>query len=208
MSRIASAALLIAASLSPTPGAFAQEAPAALTVADYARAEGRLAGQANPLVLGASVIPVWLEDGRFWYRNRFEGGSEYVIVDPAARTRARAFDHARMAAALAAATGEEHTAFALPFGDLALEAGTIRFEVEVEGETYACGLDPDRCRGGPGSPRAPRPAASTSCRRTGRRRPSSATTTCGSATCPPGRRRDSPRTGSRTSATRRTTRAG
>ena len=127
-----------------SPGA-SQEVPDALTEADYERAEGRLGNHTNPLVLGASVLPVWLDDGRFWYRNRFEGGTEYVITDPAAGTRERAFDHARMAAALTAASGEEHTAFALPLGDLAPEAVTVRFEVEVEGETYSCGLDPDRC---------------------------------------------------------------
>ena len=138
------AALSVAGS--PAAG---QDAPAALTAEDYERAEGRLASHTNPLVLGASVLPVWLEDGRFWYRNRFEGGTEYVVIDPAAGTRGRAFDHARMAAALSAATGEEYTAFALPWGDLALEAGSVRFEAEVEGETYACGLDPRPLRGGP-----------------------------------------------------------
>ena len=153
MSRIAHAALLIATTLSPTSGVFAQDAPEALTEADYERAERWLASHANPLVLGASVLPVWLDDGRFWYRNRFEGGTEYVIIDPAAGTRERAFDHARMAAALTAASGEDHTAFALPWGDLAPEAGSVRFEVEVEGETYACGLDADRCEAVP-SPEA------------------------------------------------------
>ena len=135
--------------------AFTQEAPDALTEGDYERAEGWLGNHANPLVLRASVLPVWLDDGRFWYRNRFDGGTEYVVIDPGAGTRERAFDHARMAAALTAASGEEHTAFALPPGDLALEAGSVRFEVDVDGESYACGLDPDRCEA-VASPEAPR----------------------------------------------------
>ena len=137
----------------PASSASGQESTEALAEADYARAEGRLGNHTNPLVLGASVLPVWLDDGRFWYRNRFEGGTEYVIIDPAAGTRERAFDHARMAAALTGASGGEYTAFALPLGDLAPEAGSVRFEVEVEGETYTCGLDPDRCEAVP-SPEA------------------------------------------------------
>ncbi|WP_419165380.1 DPP IV N-terminal domain-containing protein [Candidatus Palauibacter sp.] len=145
MSRIANAALLGAAALSPAPHAFAQEAPEALTEADYERAERMLWDHTDPLVLGGWPNPQWLEDGRFWYWNRFESGTEYVIVDPAAGTRERAFDHGRMAAALAAETGEEHTAFALPRGALASEAGSVRFEVRVEGETYACGLDAAGC---------------------------------------------------------------
>ena len=207
MSRIANAALLIAATVSPPPGALAQETPDALTVADYERAEGRLASQVNPLVLGASVIPVWLEEGRFWYRNRFEGGTEYVIVDPAAGTRERAFDHARMAAALATATGEEYAAFALPFGGLALDAGTVRFEVEIEGETYACGLDPDRCQA------VPAPEGTTARRfdivsPDGTKAAFIRGHNLWLRDLSRGRRPNSPRMGSRTSDTRRTTRGG
>ncbi len=149
------AAVVLAVLAVSTASVAGQEAPDALTEGDYERAEGRLGNHANPLVLRASVLPVWLDDGRFWYRNRFEGGTEYVIIDPAAGTRERAFDHARMAAALTAASDEEHTAFALPPGDLALEAGSVRFEVDVDGGSYACGLDPDRC-GAVASPEAPR----------------------------------------------------
>ena len=126
-----------------------QEALRALTEADYERAERRLWDHTDPLVLGGWPNPRWLEDGRFWYWNRFEGGTEYIIVDPSAGTRERAFDHARMAAALAAETGEEYTAFALPGGALASEAGSLRLEVRVEGEMYVCDLDSDRCAPAP-----------------------------------------------------------
>ena len=136
--------LTLSTALGTAPAA-GQDAPAALTAADYERAERRLWDHTDPLVLGGWPNPQWLEDGRFWYWNRFESGSEYIIVDPAAGERERAFDHARMAAALAAETGEEYSAFALPRGELALEAGSVRFEVAVEGETYACGLDAARC---------------------------------------------------------------
>ena len=152
----ASAALLLSSALVSAIPATAQEAPGALTVADYERAERRLASHANPLVLNGAVLPVWLGDGRFWYRNRFEGGTEYVVVDPAAGTRERAFDHARMAAALTAATEAEHAAFALPLGDLAADAGSLRLEVEVEGQSYACGLDADRCDPVPSPEATPR----------------------------------------------------
>ncbi|WP_423925023.1 DPP IV N-terminal domain-containing protein [Candidatus Palauibacter sp.] len=146
------AVLAVVASASPASG---QDAPAALTAADYERAERCLWDHTDPLVLGGWPNPQWLEDGRFWYWNRFESGSEYIIVDPAAGTRERAFDHARVAAALSAQTGEEYTAFALPRGEVALEAGVVRFEVRAEGETYACRLAAARCEPVPEAEAAP-----------------------------------------------------
>ena len=88
--------------------AFAQtpHAPAKLTADDYARAERFLPQNVNPLVYRGAVRPNWLDDDRFWYRNAIPEGAEYVLVDPARRTRARAFDHERLAAALSAATGK------------------------------------------------------------------------------------------------------
>ena len=71
------------------PPLLAQRAdtPRALTAADYARAERLMSYKVNPLVLHAGVRPVFLPDGRFWYRTTTEDGSAFVLIDPAARTR-------------------------------------------------------------------------------------------------------------------------
>ena len=58
-----------------------------LTSADYDRAAKFLAQNVTGLVVGGAVNPVWLGDGRFWYRNTTLSGSEIVVIDP--RTRAR-----------------------------------------------------------------------------------------------------------------------
>jgi dipeptidyl-peptidase 4 len=58
-----------------------------VTGADYDRAARFLAQNMNGLVVGGAVNPVWLGDGRFWYRNTTLTGSEIVVIDP--RTRAR-----------------------------------------------------------------------------------------------------------------------
>jgi dipeptidyl-peptidase 4 len=86
---------------------FAQQRPA-LTADDYARAERFLAPAVTPLVVGGSVTATWLADDRFWYRNALAAGAEFIIVDPVKRTRVRAFNHERIAAALSAATGSKH----------------------------------------------------------------------------------------------------
>lgn len=53
-----------------------------LTAADYARAEKMLSFNTAPLVDRSGVRPVFLPDGRFWYRVLIPTGSEYVVVDP------------------------------------------------------------------------------------------------------------------------------
>lgn len=125
--------------------AAAQEpyAPQSLTAADYAHAERFVAARVAPLVLGGTVRPGWLEDDRFWYENRFSGGSEFVLVDPARGRRERAFDHARMAAALSSASGEEYEAFALPLSDLEVAGNEIL--LVAEGTRYACRRDASSC---------------------------------------------------------------
>ena len=59
----------------------------AVTAADYARAEKFLTPALTGLVVGGSVLPNWLPDGRFWYRNQTLAGNEVVVVDPAKKTR-------------------------------------------------------------------------------------------------------------------------
>ena len=98
--------------------AVAQQAPRALTAADYARAEKYMGYNTTPLVLGAGVRPTWLPDERFWYRTATAEGFEFVLVDPAKKSRARAFDHARLAAALSKAADTTWDGMHLPFTTL------------------------------------------------------------------------------------------
>ena len=80
-----------------------QQRPA-LTPDDYTRAERFLAPAVTPLVVGGAVSATWLPDDRFWYRNAIAGGTEFILVDPVKKTRARAFNHEKVAAALSAAS--------------------------------------------------------------------------------------------------------
>ncbi len=60
---------------------FAQE-KRVFTTEDYARAERMLSSGTAPLIDRATVRPVFLPDGTFWYRVLTPTGSEYVLVDP------------------------------------------------------------------------------------------------------------------------------
>jgi hypothetical protein len=72
----------------------------AVTAADYQRAEKFLAQNVTSLVVGGTVAANWLADDRFWYRNALADGAEFIVVDPVKKTRSRAFDHPKLAAAL------------------------------------------------------------------------------------------------------------
>ena len=117
-----------------------------VTTADYARAESFLSGNTSALVFGAIVEPNWLENGRFWYRNQFAEGIEFVMVDPDRRTRERAFDHAAIAAALPAATGTTYSAFELPFSEFHLGADGHSITFDVDSIRYECDTASGRCR--------------------------------------------------------------
>lgn len=122
----------------------AQSTGRQFTAGDYARSERFLSTHTAPLVYGASVNPHWLVDGRFWYENQIREGTEFIFVDPHARTRELAFDHVRLAGALAAASGGTFTAQSLPIEDMVLAGGTLMVELAELGR-YACALPSYDC---------------------------------------------------------------
>src|SRR6476659_3762934 len=58
-----------------------------VTAADYDRAVKMLAPALNGLVVGDTVNPTWLPDGRFWYIRTTLTGPENIVIDPVKKTR-------------------------------------------------------------------------------------------------------------------------
>jgi dipeptidyl aminopeptidase/acylaminoacyl peptidase len=135
-SRVFAFALILAFAFST----LAQTTKPILTAADYGRAEKYLAYNTEPLVDRDGVKPNWLPGDRFWYRVLTPQGSEFILVDPAKGSRAPAFDHAKLAAAITTATGSPASGTHLPFVtfDLAADNGSI--EVVVAGKKVKCEL--------------------------------------------------------------------
>ena len=98
----------------------------------------------TPLVLRSGVRPNWLPDERFWYRVTTAAGSEFVLVDPAKGTRAPAFDHVKLAAALSSASGRTYSAASLPFQDLEFSADGKAITVQAGGR-WKCAVDGTGC---------------------------------------------------------------
>jgi dipeptidyl aminopeptidase/acylaminoacyl peptidase len=98
------------------------------TQEDYDRSS-RFSRLTQGKVFKATVEPHWFAGGtRFWYRNDLpESSHEFILVDAVAGKRATAFDHARLAAALANASGEKVKAARLPFERIEVDGDMVKF---------------------------------------------------------------------------------
>src|SRR5688572_26669486 len=119
---VAVAGLMLAATL---PGS--AQSRAAVTVDDYRRAEKFMNYNTTPLVANGPVRATWLPGDRFWYRNTNAAGTEFFLVDAAKGTRAPAFNHAAVAAALTTAMGRPVSAAQLPFQQITFAADNAAF---------------------------------------------------------------------------------
>ncbi len=146
-------ALIACAALTVCGPASAQQNPAALTIADYARAEKFMGYNTTPLVYNTAGHPGWLADGRFWYRVTRPGGSEFMIADPAkGGARVTAFDHARLAEALSAAASAKLDGAKLPFQTIDFSADGKSVIATVSGKRWQCALDTYKCAMDPAPP--------------------------------------------------------
>jgi dipeptidyl aminopeptidase/acylaminoacyl peptidase len=129
------ALLLLLAMAAATPAA------AQGTKADYERAE-KLRSLTQNKVFRARIQPHW-EAGNngFWYRNDLaEGKREFIRVDAVKGTRAPAFDHAKIAAALQKALGKPVAADKLPVDNLQFQLDSTTLLLTVRGKTWECNL--------------------------------------------------------------------
>jgi dipeptidyl aminopeptidase/acylaminoacyl peptidase len=93
-------------------------------------------------VFKARVRPQWSPDNnRFWYRNDLaDGRREFVLVDAAAGKKEPAFDHERLAAAMAKVTGKTAQADRLPVETLAFRDTGLTAVLRGEGKKWQCDL--------------------------------------------------------------------
>jgi dipeptidyl aminopeptidase/acylaminoacyl peptidase len=101
------------------------------TRADYERAAS-LRQLTQNKVFHSRVDPHWFTNqARFWYRNDLpDSGREFILVDAQKATRQPAFDHKRLALALAGATGKNVKPDQLPLD-------TITFADDLQTLTFA-----------------------------------------------------------------------
>jgi dipeptidyl aminopeptidase/acylaminoacyl peptidase len=112
----------------------------ALTDNDYAHAETLLNYGTAPLIDHDMGRPNWMSGDRFWYRVLTARGSEFILVNPAKGSRGAAFDQAKLAAALSAASGQALNADQLPFGQFECTADGKSIRFRVAGKRWVCDL--------------------------------------------------------------------
>ncbi len=89
----------------------------------------------------------WDPDGSFHYRKTVEGGFRFQRVDPVTGNGGPAFDHARLAAAVGAVTGQSYPALQLPFDAYEVEQdeGAVHARLWVGETGLRCNLVQYRC---------------------------------------------------------------
>jgi dipeptidyl aminopeptidase/acylaminoacyl peptidase len=156
---------VLAATSAPSGQERRTEGPRPLTPADYGRAERFLAAAVNPLVIGGQVSANWLPGDAFWYRYQVPDGYEFILVDPVARTRRLAFDHARLAATLSTAAKGTYTAHTLPFRSIAFAADMKSVSFDLDARRWRCDVAGTRCAEAPAEGAVPEAAAGRQGRR-------------------------------------------
>jgi len=115
------------------------------TAADYARAEKFMTYNTTPLVYSSGVRPSWISGERFYYRNTTAQGAQFILVDPAKGTRQPAFDHVKVAAALATAGGTGLNAYRLPFQEIDVTPDGQTVSFNYNGRHYECDTQGNKC---------------------------------------------------------------
>jgi dipeptidyl aminopeptidase/acylaminoacyl peptidase len=160
---VRNATRLLLAALTLAPGA----ASAQGTLADYQRASTvnqKFANLTTGLVQGSVA---WIGNtNQAVYRVTVPGGSQFVLVDANTWTKKPAFDHARVAAALASVANAQYTGITLPFTSVTIVENGSAFEADAGQNRYRCTITGDSCtrigeatqgpgagpgRGGPGA---------------------------------------------------------
>jgi dipeptidyl-peptidase-4 len=140
--------------VSTTLLAFAVTAASAqqvLTDHDYAQAERWMSYNVTPLVQHTVRAPKYLADGRVFFADPGTGGTAYMIADPKTATLVPAFDSAKLAAALGAATGQTINARRLGVSEYETLAGG-GFAVTTRSGKFRCDAAVTTCTAEPAPP--------------------------------------------------------
>jgi dipeptidyl-peptidase-4 len=118
-----------------------KEATAEGTRSDYERAFNLRKVTANK-VYKQRIKPNWFgENKQFWYRNDLaDGAREFILVNTESGMRRKAFDHERLAAMFAKATGEETQAEKLPISKLEFNESGLELRFICRGKRWLCDL--------------------------------------------------------------------
>jgi dipeptidyl-peptidase-4 len=148
--------IFILLSLPAFPQANAAGLGRQFTKEDYARANNMRPGILLPKLKNGFVVPHWIGEGdEFWYKRDNQEGFEFVLVDAATGRRQPAFNHEKMAQALAQTAGTQVRADQLPFDSFTFNPDRSAIHIVVNGKNgptdYDCKLNVATCSAAPPS---------------------------------------------------------
>jgi dipeptidyl aminopeptidase/acylaminoacyl peptidase len=144
MPTIRRAVVVLAFALTPF-AASAHAQSSGTSRADYERAFG-LRERWEHLTTGVADGQAWIPGTqRFLYRRTIPGGHEFMVMDAQTLDKRAAFDHRRLAGALAAAASSDFTAQRLPFTSFRFADDERAIVVAVAGRSWECTLDAYVC---------------------------------------------------------------
>ncbi len=121
------------------------------TLSDYQRARRFLPGNLRHSIYVADVSAHWLDKtNRFWYHKVSPKGTEFILVDASRNTVAPAFDHEKLASALARFTKHEYSATDLPFDTIEFTDDQKAIRFQIEKSQWTCTLSDYECNPGSG----------------------------------------------------------
>ncbi|WP_371375103.1 DPP IV N-terminal domain-containing protein [Thalassotalea aquiviva] len=116
-----------------------------LTEQDYQRAEQTLAVNTNKLVTGTLDYPRWTQDNQLYYRTNIEDGYRFYRVDAKSQQQSLAFDHAKLASALADISNSEVAQNKLPLRQVMLDKQG-KLKVRINKDRFLCDLSAYVCQ--------------------------------------------------------------
>lgn len=115
-----------------------------LTVEKYKKAEKQLTKYTQALIQNDVEYPVWQNDNKLFYRSTTDNGKRFFVVEPSSKKKSLAFNHKKLAKAIAKISKSDISANDLPFSRLKfIDENDILFK--VKDTSYQCNIDNYKC---------------------------------------------------------------
>ena len=115
-----------------------------LSVDKYQQAERQLSKHTQKLVTGTLDNPIWSASNKLIYSSQTEQGKQFFKVDAKTKAKTLAFDHQKLAQALARITEQDVNQEKLPFNRFDITSDK-RITMKIDGESYQCNIESYLC---------------------------------------------------------------
>ena len=116
-----------------------------LSIEKYQQAERKLAKHTENLVFGTVKQASWTENNTLIYQSNTEQGTQFFSIDAVTKAKRLAFNHQKLASALARITEQEVNQEKLPFSRFDIITNKL-ISLKVDNESYQCNIENYLCK--------------------------------------------------------------